>query len=569
MPNALTALGLTTATRDELVTYFTAQYQAIYGTDINLDSNTPDGQMMNIFIQSILDLEDLLAQIYNSFDPDNAIGRILDQRVAINGIVRTGGSYTITPITMVIASSVNIYGLDWDQTVSVQPIYTVADNAGNKWFLIDTVLGVTAGTHIYNFRAELPGEQLTIQNTITTQVTIVLGVTSVNNPTSYLTLGENEEADATLKLRRQRATSKQTQGYYNGLVASLETINGVTVVEVFENYTDVTDANDVPPHSIWVIVGGTATDADIAQAIYSKRNAGAGMKGNKSYVITQDDGTLFTVYWDEATTQNIFFTAYLNGLNGTTPNNQIIRDGLAAKLAPLTNQGINVTQIATYIQEIDPNCVPTLMGLSDGKSQTLSLEFVPTSGSVWLCYKTGNEIGEAQEIAFSDSLSTILANLVIKYPALSGITGFGSMASKSITFDLTEIENRGLFYIVLNSLGPGNNHVTMNPNFALAVSPTGVDISFIFPEEDIILYPIQIAPIDPTTAISTTVQFTSAGGYGTAKYDVASGSGTINVNTGLYTASGFPGSGVVHAQYGVFNTNVTSDYYAISTVTVV
>jgi len=54
MPNVLDAEGLQTATREELVTYFTEKYQQIYGDDINLDSNTPDGQMLNIFVQATI-----------------------------------------------------------------------------------------------------------------------------------------------------------------------------------------------------------------------------------------------------------------------------------------------------------------------------------------------------------------------------------------------------------------------------------------------------------------------------------------------------------------------------------
>jgi hypothetical protein len=57
----------------------------------------------------------------------------------------------------------------------------------------------------------------------------------------------------------------------------------------------------IPPHSIWCIVDGTATDADIAQAIYRKRSAGCGMKGIQSYNVTQLDSSEFEINWDEVT----------------------------------------------------------------------------------------------------------------------------------------------------------------------------------------------------------------------------------------------------------------------------
>ena len=73
MPNSLTPAGLTTASQQELLANKTQSLQKIYGSDIDLNSNTPDGQAVNIEIQSILDVQNLLVQIYNSFDPDNAI----------------------------------------------------------------------------------------------------------------------------------------------------------------------------------------------------------------------------------------------------------------------------------------------------------------------------------------------------------------------------------------------------------------------------------------------------------------------------------------------------------------
>jgi uncharacterized phage protein gp47/JayE len=306
MPNLLDATGLQVKTRAELVDEFTANYQAIYGADITLSSDSPDGQMMNIYIQSILDVQDLLVEIYSSFDPDNAVGVTLDQRVAINGIQRQAGTYTVTPVTVVVSQALNLYGLDQD----VQDVFTVSDNAGVHWQLVTTQLGVVIGTHEFDFRAAEPGAVLTTPNTITAPITIVLGVVSVNNPTTYSSLGINEETDGVLKLRRQKAVSLASQGYLSALQAALENINGVTSAYIYENTTGLTDTDGIPGHSIWVIVAGSADDAEIGEAIYVKRNAGCGMYGASSATITQVDGSPFIVYWDAVVDQNLFVRLY-------------------------------------------------------------------------------------------------------------------------------------------------------------------------------------------------------------------------------------------------------------------
>ena len=304
-----------------------------------------------IFIQYIIDLQNLLVQIYNMFDPNQAVGVILDQRVAINGIQRQAGTYTTTNVTLVMSQSVNLYGLD--QTA--QPVFTVADNAGNQWQLQVTHLGVT-GTQVYLFQAANPGATLTTPNTITVPVTIVLGVTSINNPTTYATLGLNAETDAALRIRRLQSVSLASQGYLTGLLAALLNTTGVTFAAVYENTTGATNGDGTPGHSIWVIVAGSASPASIANVIYTKRNAGCGMQGSQSYTITQSNGTQFVVYWDNVVAVPLYIQFNASSLNGTTaPNTTAILAGLPLSFVPGVYSEVNINQLGTLVQAIDPN----------------------------------------------------------------------------------------------------------------------------------------------------------------------------------------------------------------------
>lgn len=359
MPNIIDANGLQTATREELVTQYTTDFQTIYGPDVNLDQDSPDGQMINIFIQSVLDLSDLLRQIYNGFDPDLAVGVTLDERVAINGIQRQAGTFTITNITVVTSQALNLYGLDQD----TQPVFTVSDNAGNLWELQETENVPGSGTYVLIFQAAVPGAVLTTPNTITVPVTIVLGVTSVNNPTTYTSLGINEETDAAFKIRRQRSVSIASQGYLKGLLAALENINGVTSAFVYENNSNAIDVDGVPGHSIWVIVAGTGAPEEIANAIYQKRNAGCGMFGDIEYEVTQVDSTVFLVKWSDVESEELFikFTATsIDGIN--LPNIAAIRSGLVESFVPGVFQEVDINHLATKVQDIDPNCLVTDAG---------------------------------------------------------------------------------------------------------------------------------------------------------------------------------------------------------------
>lgn len=538
MPNVLNASGLTTATQAELLANFTTAYQQIYGPNIDLSSSTPDGQMMNIYIQAIIDLENLLTQIYNSFNPQLAIGNVLDQRCAINGITRRAGTYTVTPITVVTSSSVNLYGLDQTD----QPVYTVSDNSGNQWQLITTQLGVSTGSHSFDFQAALPGATITIPNTITVQVTIVLGVVSVNNPSTYTTLGTNEESDAQLRLRRQISVSLGSQGYYQGLLGALESINGVTSAFIYENFSATTDADGVPGHSIWVIVAGTGAAADIANAIYQKRNAGCGMFGSQSYMVNQINGTTFTVFWDNVVPVNLFIYFNASSINGTTaPNVSGILSGLPTSFVPSVFGEVNINGLATLVQDIDPNTLVTNAGFSDGYTQILTLSGIAASGTFVLNYNGAT----SSAINWNDNISTIQSKLQAM-TGLSTATVSGSIASQTLTFDLSSIiDVQGLLYVTNNTLMtsvPAAISFSYNEGYANILLPASKKDQFIVSSANIIIVPILLTPIDPTVAPTDTIDFLAYGGYGahTFSLSVNNSGGSINSSTGVYTAGSTP-----------------------------
>lgn len=398
MPNIINDLGLQIKTREEIVTELITSLRAIYGNDINVDSDTPDGQLINIFAQSIVDTLELLMNIYNSFDPDNAVGVVLDQRVAINGIQRQQGTYTIQNVDITTtAGGFTLEGLD----VSEEDAYTVADNAGNEWKLITSFVVPGAGSYSLAFRAAVPGDRSSLPNTITVPVTIALNVSAINNPTPYTTLGINEESDYDLKIRRQRSVSLPSQGYLEGLLAALENIPGVISASIYENNTGAPDMQSItstypegtPSNCIWVVVDGTADPEEIAQAIYRKRNAGCNMRGDDSFVITQVDGSPFTIRWDFASEEDLFIRCTLTSLNGVQDVNYTgIRQRLPELFVPRVYEQMNVNDLATAIQEIDNNALVTNAGLGLAETGPFDPVIQPSSRDLKFVVKSENII---------------------------------------------------------------------------------------------------------------------------------------------------------------------------------
>lgn len=354
MPNSFDANGLQVITQNELVDNLTQSFQTIYGEDINVDSNSPDGQIINVFAQSLEDFYELLSQVNASFDPDQAIGTVLDQRCAINGIQRKGGTYTYVTVDVTVDRSVTLDGLD---QVAPEQAYTISDNEGNM-FVLSATSSISTGTSALVFRALNVGNVEVLPNTITTPVTIILGVTSVNNPGGALEQGVNEETDAELRERRKQSLSVSNQGYTDGLLAALLNIEDVTSANVYQNRGNTTDSDGIPGHSIWVVVRG-GTNAEIGAVMDNKVPGGVGMKGNTSVAVRQADGSNAVYYFDRPTSELLYASIEVTPLNGQVVDYDVLKESIASHFNFAPNQTVDSSSIICYIKSILENVAVT------------------------------------------------------------------------------------------------------------------------------------------------------------------------------------------------------------------
>lgn len=360
MPNSFDGNGLQVKTQNEIVSDLTQDFQTIYGEGINVDSNSPDGQMINVFAQCIEDMYELLSQVYTSFDPDQAIGNVLDQRAAINGLQRKGGTYTYVEVDVIVDRSVTLNGLD---DYSEDDAYTISDSEGNQ-FVLSATSPISTGTNSLVFRAKNIGKVEVLPNTITTPVTIVLGVTSVNNPSGASEVGEDEETDAEFRERRKRAVSISNVGYTEGLQAALENIPDVTKASVFQNRTNTTDAYGIPGHSVWVIVQG-GTNTDIGEVMNAKMAPGIGMKGTQSVLVPQVDGSVAIYYFDRPSQELLYVTLNITPLNGQVIDEDYIK-GEVSKMNFDPYETVDSSAIICYTKSIQDNIALTCQISTDG-----------------------------------------------------------------------------------------------------------------------------------------------------------------------------------------------------------
>lgn len=299
--------GLYTKDNEQLVSDLQNSLQNLYSQDgevLNFDSNTPDGQLIQIMAALGTVLRELLTDVYNSIDPDKCVGSVQDNRYQINYLTRNGGAFTLQKIAITANKTIVLQGLDDSFNDENASAYAVSDDIGNVWYLVSSTT-IYAGTTSLEFRAATRGPIIPTIGTITNQVTIEQGVTSVINNVGATSIGYERESDSDFRIRRNRSTGTRSENNFDTIWANLSSLDGVTDINGWQNNSSSTDANGVPAHSIWFIVeGGNSTE--IAETIYANLGGSgtytAGLVGTTHTVtITTASLQALDIHYDEAT----------------------------------------------------------------------------------------------------------------------------------------------------------------------------------------------------------------------------------------------------------------------------
>lgn len=292
MSNApeFTRTGITVQTFDEIFQGLIDEYKAIYGDDIDVSQNTPDGQKIAIEAKLISDLQAFGAQLYNQIDPDFSIGEIQKKILKLTGI-------TPNPATR---SSVDVT-ITTDRSLTLESGYTVADDQDQNW-VTTREYSLVSGSNTVTLEAENFGKVEAPAGTITEPVTIVIGVESVTNP-SAATPGVDEETEEEVRVRRNKSLENPSLSTVGSLFASLANLDAVTNLRIYENDTNTYDTTlDLAAHSLWVVIRG-GDIADIAEIITKDKTGGTGLKGSTTGTYTETlvkpDGNDITFIYEQ------------------------------------------------------------------------------------------------------------------------------------------------------------------------------------------------------------------------------------------------------------------------------
>ena len=203
------------------------------------------------------------------------------------------------------------------------------------------------------------------------------------NQADETVLGRDLETDPAFRLRRLLLLSAQGDATVEAILADVLNVEGVLEAKVFENTTLITNVDGVPGKAFEVVVHGpSATDADIAEAIFNSKAAGIQAYGTdisetvidvqgESHLIEATRATLIEIWIEMALTVN---TDTFNGPVYPSNGDTLVKEAITA-LGELIGIGDDV------ITERLKSVVFSVAGVLDITSFLIGIVDPPVSSS--------------------------------------------------------------------------------------------------------------------------------------------------------------------------------------------
>ena len=303
----------------------------VFGPDINLTPQSPDGQINGTLSESDADLWELALAVYNAFNPSAATGNALSALVQLNGINRAGA----TPSTV----SLDLTGIN----TTVIPAGSLVSTDSGIQYATDAEATIAAGVAVVGATASIAGATVSLAATITTIVNPIAGWSTVTNALDAV-VGTDEETDSALRIRQAQSTATPSQSLLESLFSAVADLDGIIQTIVLENDTGSVDANGQAAHSVQVLVDG-GDDGEIAEAIFNEKCVGITTIGSTTVVVLDSIGGTHNINFQRPTLVPIYVIVNLTSganypANGDDLITQAIIDFAEGLLVDGQRQGI-------------------------------------------------------------------------------------------------------------------------------------------------------------------------------------------------------------------------------------
>jgi len=290
----LTDRGFRRPTYAELLNALEFKARELFGLKANLTVRSPLGIFLRIFAWALNLLFSLIEDVYNSRFIDTAVG------TSLYNLGRAIGLRLLT--AQRAAGHLQITGTDG----TTVPVGWLAATIAGIQYVVVTEGVITDGTVTLPAQAALAGpDGNTASETITTIVNPMNDITAVTNP-GVFDGGRNTETDPEFRARYYESVD-----FAGGVNADaiggeiLQNVEGVLSAVVYENDTDETNADGIPPHAIEAVVYG-GLDSDVATQIFRRKAAGIQTHGNTTVAVISASGVTYDISFSRPVTIPIY-----------------------------------------------------------------------------------------------------------------------------------------------------------------------------------------------------------------------------------------------------------------------
>lgn len=277
-----TPAGVVIPTESAVLAGVQYDMDAAFGGGLNPALETPQGQLASSQTAIIGDKNNEVALIVNQVDPQYSDGKFQDAIARIYFLNRKPATSTSVICTLGGAPG------------TVIPAGTLAqDTSGNTYASVGTATIGAGSTVDQEFQNIVSGPIPCAAGTLIQVFQAIGGWDTITNATDG-TIGRDAENRADFEERRRNSVALNARSTPEAIYAAVFDVDDVLDCYVIDNPTNATvntGSTNYPvgAHSVYVaVVGGL--DADIAQAIWSKKDVGCDYNGNTTVVVTDPSG---------------------------------------------------------------------------------------------------------------------------------------------------------------------------------------------------------------------------------------------------------------------------------------
>ena len=285
-----------------------ANFVAVFGNELNTDSNSTTGELIDLISNSFLQLYQLLQAVDLNGYVQQAQGQSLDNLLALINVFRPQGTQTVIPnVTLTGTPGTLIPAGSQAATASGNIFYSAND----------ATIGV-GGTALVNFIAQSVGSIIVESNQLNTIITVIPGWSAVVNGSAGIP-GLNAVPDSTLRANLPKLVNQYSLGYLGNIKAKIYSNTSVIDAFIYENDKSVVSPPpyNSPNNSLWIILYyEDATQEDlIANAIFNSKAAvstySSGLYPQVTKSVTDISGNPHDITWNRAVTVPLYIEVQL------------------------------------------------------------------------------------------------------------------------------------------------------------------------------------------------------------------------------------------------------------------